>query len=83
MTATYIIARKRGYEKGEPVQLREVPKILKDGFLSLMTGVIILGGIFTGWFTATESGALACVYAFILTFFIYKDLPPFPRMGRI
>lgn len=75
MTTTYVIARKRNYEKGEPIQLREVPKIVKDGFLSLMTGVIILGGIFSGWFTATESGALACMYAFILTFFIYKDIP--------
>lgn len=75
MTTSYFIARKRGYAKGEPVQLKEVPKILKDGFLSMMTGVIILGGIFSGWFTATESGALACVYAFILTFFVYKDIP--------
>jgi tripartite ATP-independent transporter DctM subunit len=75
MATSYIIARKRGYPKGEPVKLKDVPKILIDGFLSLMTGVIILGGIFSGWFTATESGAIACVYAFILTFFWYRDLP--------
>jgi len=75
MTTSYIIARKRKYEKGDPVVLKEIPKILKDGFLSMMTGVIILGGILSGWFTATESGALACVYAFILTFFVYKDIP--------
>jgi tripartite ATP-independent transporter DctM subunit len=75
MTTSYFIARKRGYAKGEPVRLKEVPKILRDGFLSMMTGVIILGGIFTGWFTATEAGAIACVYAFILTFFIYRDIP--------
>ncbi len=75
MTTSYVIARKRGYEKGEPVVVKEIPKILKDGFLSMMTGVIILGGILSGWFTATESGAMACVYAFILTFFVYKDLP--------
>lgn len=75
MTTSYVIARKRGYEKGDPVVVKEIPKILKDGFLSMMTGVIILGGILSGWFTATESGAMACVYAFILTFFVYKDLP--------
>jgi tripartite ATP-independent transporter DctM subunit len=75
MTTSYIIARKRGYPVGEPVRLKDVPKIVRDGFLSVMTGVIILGGIFSGWFTATESGAIACVYAFILTFFIYRDLP--------
>ena len=75
MLTSYVIARKRNFAKSEPVRLRDVPKILVDGFLSLMTGVIILGGIFTGWFTATESGAIACVYAFILTFFVYRDLP--------
>jgi tripartite ATP-independent transporter DctM subunit len=75
MTTSYVIARKRNYAKGDPVKLKEVPKIIADGFLSMMTGVIILGGIFSGWFTATESGALACVYAFILTFFVYKDVP--------
>src|SRR5690606_29714542 len=75
MTTTYIISRKRNYPKGEPVKLSEVPKIVKNGFLSLMTGVIILGGIFSGWFTATEAGAIACVYAFVLTFFVYRDIP--------
>jgi len=75
MIAAYIVSSVRKYEKGEPVPLKEAPRIIRDGFLSLMTGVIILGGIFTGWFTATESGAIACVYAFILTFFVYKDLP--------
>lgn len=75
MTTSYFISRKRGYPKGEPVRLHQVPKILMDGLLSMMTGVIILGGIFTGWFTATESGAIACIYAFVLTFFWYRDLP--------
>lgn len=75
MTTSYFIAKKRNYPKGEPVTLKEVPKILKDGILSMMTGVIILGGIFSGQFTATESGAIACLYAFILTFFVYRDLP--------
>lgn len=75
MATSYVIARKRGFERSEPVRLRDAPRILRDGFLSLMTGVIILGGIFSGWFTATESGAIACLYAFILTFFVYRDLP--------
>lgn len=75
MIISYFIAAKRNYPKGEPITLKMVPKIVRDGFLSLMTGVIILGGILSGWFTATESGATACVYAFILTFFIYKDVP--------
>ncbi|MDQ0059036.1 TRAP transporter large permease [Paenibacillus harenae] len=75
MIISYTIAVKRNYPKGEPITWSQVPKIIRDGFLSLMTGVIILGGILSGWFTATEAGAVACVYAFILTFFIYKDVP--------
>jgi len=75
MIASYFIAVKKNYPKGEPVRLKEVPRIVLDGILSLMTGVIILGGIFSGWFTATESGALACLYAFIITFFVYKEIP--------
>ncbi|NEW05121.1 TRAP transporter large permease [Paenibacillus sp. SYP-B3998] len=75
MITSYFIAIKRGYTKSEPVPIREIPKIVRDGLLSLMTAVIILGGIFSGWFTATESGALACLYAFILTFIIYRDIP--------
>jgi tripartite ATP-independent transporter DctM subunit len=82
MTTSYVIAVKRGYSKGDPVLRKEIPKILRDGMLSLLTAVIILGGIFTGWFTATESGAIACLYAFILTFIIYRDIP-FSRMWMI
>ncbi|MGJ9385808.1 TRAP transporter large permease [Salipaludibacillus sp. CF4.18] len=82
MAMSYVIARKRNYEKGEPVPLKKAPKILLDGFLSLMTGAIILGGIFSGKFTATESGAIACLYAFILVFFVYREIP-LSRMGLI
>lgn len=75
MITSYIIARKRGYQKGDPIDRKMVPKILLDGFMSMLTAVIILGGIFSGLFTATESGALACLYAFIFTFFVYRDIP--------
>jgi tripartite ATP-independent transporter DctM subunit len=75
MATSYVYAIKRGYAKGDPVQRKDVPKIILDGVMSLLTAAIILGGIFTGWFTATESGALACLYAFILTFVVYRDIP--------
>ncbi|WP_079913684.1 TRAP transporter large permease [Paenibacillus sp. 32352] len=75
MATSYVYAIKRGYAKGDPVERKDIPKIVLDGLMSLMTAAIILGGIFSGWFTATESGALACLYAFILTFVIYRDIP--------
>jgi tripartite ATP-independent transporter DctM subunit len=73
MVMAYILAVKRGYPKEELVPIKEVPKIIGEGLLSLP--VIILGGILSGIFTATESAAIACLYAFILTFFVYRDLP--------
>jgi tripartite ATP-independent transporter DctM subunit len=43
-------------------------------FLSLLTPAIIIGGIYTGYFSPTESGAVAAVYAIILGLFIYKSI---------
>jgi tripartite ATP-independent transporter DctM subunit len=66
-------AQKRGFPKGEPVALKDVPKIALDALWGLVTVVIIMGGILTGVFTPTESAAVACVYAFLVTLFVYRD----------
>jgi tripartite ATP-independent transporter DctM subunit len=67
------ISARRGYPKEEAVPLREVPRIVLDAFWGLITIVIIMGGILSGVFTATESAAVACVYAFLVTFLVYRD----------
>lgn len=66
-------ARKRGYPKGERIPFKQALKIFFDAFWGLFTIVIILGGILTGIFTATESAAIACLWAFLVTMFIYRD----------
>lgn len=66
-------AHKRGYPKGERVQFRQALKIFLDTLWGLMTVVIIMGGILSGIFTATESAAIACLWAFFVTMFIYRD----------
>ena len=66
-------AHKRGYPKGEPVTLAAVPKIAVDALWGLGTVIIIMGGILSGVFTPTESAAVACVYAFLVTFLVYRD----------
>ena len=68
-----VFARKRGYPKGERIPMKQALKIFFDALWGLMTVVIILGGILTGVFTATESAAVACVWAFFVTMFIYRD----------
>lgn len=75
MIAAYVVAVKRNYPKEESVPIAEIPKIIRDGLLSLLMPVIILGGILSGVFTATESAVIACLYAFILTFVVYRDIP--------
>jgi tripartite ATP-independent transporter DctM subunit len=67
------VSHKRGYPKGEPVKLKDVPKIFTDALWGLVTVVIIMGGILSGVFTPTESAAVACVYAFLVTFLVYRD----------
>lgn len=75
MLVSYSIAVMRNYPKGEKVSFGEATKICRESFLGLFTIVIILGGVLTGKFTATESAAIAAVYAFIITFFVYRDIP--------
>ena len=72
---TYIISVKRNYPKERKYSLKERLKIFGDAFLGLMTAIIIMGGVITGIFTATESAAVAAIYAFIITFFVYKEIP--------
>ncbi|MCU6681029.1 TRAP transporter large permease [Leclercia tamurae] len=66
-------AHKRGYPKGERIPFKQALKIFFDALWGLMTVVIILGGILSGIFTATESAAVACLWAFFVTMFIYRD----------
>ncbi len=67
------MARKRNYPKGDVIPMREALKICADALWGLMTMVIILGGILSGVFTATESASIAVVWAFFVTMFIYRD----------
>jgi tripartite ATP-independent transporter DctM subunit len=68
-----VISYKRGYPKGEVVPFKQALKIAAESIWGLMTVVIILGGILSGVFTATESGSIACAYAFLVSMFIYKE----------
>ncbi len=68
-----IIAKKKNFPRGERIPLRQALKICVDALWGLMTMVIILGGILTGVFTATESAAIAVIWAFFVTMFIYRD----------
>ncbi len=75
MIVTYFIAKKRNYPRGDRYSMKEALVIIKDGILGMMTIAIIMIGVTTGFFTATESAAIACIYSFVVTFFVYRDIP--------
>jgi tripartite ATP-independent transporter DctM subunit len=68
-----VIAKKKDFPRGERIPLRQALRICVEALWGLMTMVIILGGILTGVFTATESAAIAVIWAFFVTMFIYRD----------
>jgi len=75
MIACYIISVRRKYPKREyKVNAREVFTATKDAILAIITPVIIIGGIIGGVFTPTEAAAVAVVYSFVISYFVYGEL---------
>ena len=75
MLVSYIISVKKKYPKGQKYTFMQTLRLLLDGILALMTIVIIVGGISSGMFTATEASVIAVIYAFIITFVVYREIP--------
>jgi tripartite ATP-independent transporter DctM subunit len=73
MILSYIISVRKGYPKGELVPLREALKTAWEAVAGLATILIIVGGVVGGIFTPTESAAVAVVWAFVVTMFVYRD----------
>jgi len=74
IAVTYIGAKKLGFKKTEPAPFKERMAKLKDASWALMTIVIVIGGIYGGIFTPTEAAAVAAVWAFFVSWIIYKDV---------
>jgi tripartite ATP-independent transporter DctM subunit len=68
-----VIAYRDGHPRGTSVPVREAVRITIEALWGIVTLVIILGGILGGVFTAIEAGAVACLWAFFVTMFIYRD----------
>jgi C4-dicarboxylate transporter DctM subunit len=75
MVVSYLTIIREGMAPKElnPVKT-SIWKSFKDAFWGLLTPVIILGGIYAGVFTPTESAVVASVYALIIGVFVYKEL---------
>jgi C4-dicarboxylate transporter DctM subunit len=74
MLCAFLIALKRGYPTEPLIGSRELMRSLVDCIPALLTPVIILGSIFTGFVTPTEAAVVAVVYAIVVGRFVYGDL---------
>ncbi len=68
------VCKKNNFAKTERAPWLERWKAFKAAFWSLLTPVIVIGGMFAGLFTATEAAAVASFYVFILGLFVFKTL---------
>ena len=74
MILSYLFSLRNSYDTGEAFSLKNIIRAFKEAFLALLTPLIIIGGIISGIFTATEASIAAVVYALILGFFVYRTL---------
>ena len=74
MIMNYFICKKRGYKRAPKATMQERWISFKESFWALLTPFIIIGGIFSGYFTPTEAAVIATRYSMGLGFFVYKEL---------
>ncbi len=74
MAVTYVLAVRREYPVEEVFQLRRVWTTFREAGWALALPLIILGGIFGGWVTATEGAGLAVVAALVIGRLVYREL---------
>lgn len=74
MVINYVISCKRGYGGEKPLSFDESVKVIKSSVVAILMPVIILGGIYAGIFTPTESAAVACAYGLLVGVFFYRNL---------
>ncbi|MGX1320879.1 C4-dicarboxylate transporter DctM subunit [Bradyrhizobium sp. USDA 377] len=71
---TWWLARQRDYPRLPKASWGETLRTFRESIWGLMLVVIIIGGIYSGLFTATEAAAMAAVYSFIIAVFVYKAI---------
>ncbi|MBR4530679.1 MAG: TRAP transporter large permease [Lachnospiraceae bacterium] len=74
MVGSYIISKRRHYPKGEKFSFIGFIKQLGASFWALAAVIIVVVGVVGGWFTATESSAIAVIYSLLVSVYIYKGL---------
>jgi len=71
---TWYLAKRRNYPRMKKATWLETWRAFRESIWGLMLVVIIIGGIYSGVFTATEAAAMAAVYSFFISVFVYKAI---------
>ncbi len=79
MVMVYFIAKKNNYPRDEIVAPREVLALFFKSLPALLTPAVIVGGIFSGFFSPTEAAAITVLYAVLIDLVFYRELT-FPRL---
>jgi len=74
MVIAYIQAKKGNWSAFEKASWKERYRATKEAFFALFMPIVVLGGMLTGFFTATEAAVVACLYSFIVGKYVYKNL---------
>ncbi len=74
MAMNFIVSKKRGYKPTPKASKQERWEAFKSAIWAVLTPIIIIGGIFSGYFTPTEAAAIAALYSMFIGFFVYKEL---------
>ena len=74
MIMNYYVSKKRGYPRTPKATREELCTSFKKAFWAILTPLLIIGGIFSGLFSPTESAVVAATYSVIIGKFVYKEL---------
>jgi len=74
MIYSYYLSIKRNYPRGSKFSLKNLVRTLYHSIWGLGTILIVVLGVVTGCFTATESAAIACLYAILVSCFVYREM---------
>jgi C4-dicarboxylate transporter, DctM subunit len=76
IAVNYFICRRHGWGQPSPMSWRNIVHQGKRSFWAVLTPVVLLGGLISGFFTPTEAAAISVLYVIIISLFVYKEMKP-------
>jgi tripartite ATP-independent transporter DctM subunit len=76
VVAYYANAKRKNFPKGPRLPAMKILRKVLGALPALITPVILIGGIVSGFFTPTEAAAIACLYALAISLFFYRSIKP-------